>query len=118
MKKIIKGAFTKFQTDCERCGCEFEYEPGDIYEHIDIFSNDASKEICVKCPSCGFHTAHDAENGLPSSREPVEDLEPKTKGEGWCAGCYGRYPKLFLFKHPDGNGYWVCEDCYKKGKVN
>ena len=116
MKQIIKGAFTKFQTACEKCGCEFEYEFQDIFQ--DNFLDVKDRGLTVICPDCGFYTYHDAEDGKPSSRKPVADLEPKTKGEGWCAGCYGRYPKLFLFNHPDGNGYWVCEDCYKKGRVN
>lgn len=66
MKKIIKGAFTKFVTDCQKCGCQFEYELRDV-----LCSN-VTLKLTIPCPDCGFYTPHDFEDGLPSSRKFVE----------------------------------------------
>ena len=63
MKKIIKGAFTRFRTDCQKCGCEFEYELEDVVTGLE-----------VKCPDCGFHTPHHSDDGLASSRKLEDDF--------------------------------------------
>ncbi len=51
MKKIIKGAFTRFGTNCQKCGCVFEYGLEDVMEMID-------DSFAVVCPSCQAATQH------------------------------------------------------------
>lgn len=51
MKKIIKRPFTRFGTDCQKCGCTFEYGLEDV-----IRGNNTP--LVVQCPSCGFYTPH------------------------------------------------------------
>ena len=48
--KIIKeGKIGKFTKTCPNCGCEFEYEQGDVYgTHVII------------CPCCGKHLLHNS----------------------------------------------------------
>ena len=75
MKKIIKGAFQRFLTDCEKCGCSFEYELTDL-------ARDRHDNPAVECPRCGYFTPHYGENGLPSSREEIA-----AKNENRCVGC-------------------------------
>ena len=53
MKRILKGPYTKFVSECLRCGCEFEYDFEDIFTH----PMDASLEVV--CPSCCYVTRHD-----------------------------------------------------------
>lgn len=78
MRKIIKGAFTKFETECQKCGCKFEYE------FDDILCDWSTHDLDVICPDCGFYTPHCYEDGLPSSRKEVEPDKPEEMGEGWC----------------------------------
>lgn len=107
MKKIIKGAFQKFVTDCQRCGCQFEYGLEDV-----LFDrNTGDGELDIFCPDCGFYTPHHSDEGIPSSRKKVEPEKPEEMGEGRCAVCRNKHPKLFLDKHSDYE-CWLCEDCY------
>lgn len=65
MKKIIKGAYRKFVTDCQICGCRFEYDIDDV----------SASEFDVVCPDCGFCTPHYVDCGLESSRGEVESTD-------------------------------------------
>lgn len=107
MKQIIKGAFTKFETECYKCGCVFRYGVEDIT------TDGVDGHLNVTCPDCGFYTQHEGENGLPSSRKDIEPYRPMEMGEGWCAGCNTAHSKLFLYTN-GVQSRWLCECCYRE----
>ena len=62
MIKIIKDNTQQFNTICECCGSELEYNQGDIfelsfqYDHLG-FSNTANdKPYVITCPACEHNT--------------------------------------------------------------
>lgn len=105
-KKILKGAYTKFEVYCEKCGCQFEYGLEDIR---------GESGLEVQCPSCNYFTDHYPSNG--SNRKEVVH-EPETMEEGWCADCQ-RHTKLFLLELRDApipgciERRWLCKSCYE-----
>ena len=59
--KIIKqGKTGKFTKACPYCGCEFEYEQGDVKVNYDTYPSSYSSEYdtYVICPCCGKHLPH------------------------------------------------------------
>lgn len=39
---------------CEHCGSELEYEPQDIFEYSDIYTDRTEVFKEIKCPVCGM----------------------------------------------------------------
>ncbi len=57
--KVIKHGTKVFRVICPICGCEFEYELGDLIKEVDKESiTYGAKVKVVKCPECGEKIKH------------------------------------------------------------
>lgn len=109
MKKIIKGAFQRFTTECFGCGCGFEYDREDV-----VVDSDGNPEVA--CPECGYRITHYFSNGIEGTRKEVksdEEVDNDWVGEGTCYRCCDfEVKKLYPYKHPHENRtYLVCKSC-------
>jgi hypothetical protein len=71
VKKVIRHGTTTFETTCNACGCEFQYERGDVVG-----------DGVVTCPDCGACCAHS--RMTPSCPRPYDN--PWIPQRRWALG--------------------------------
>lgn len=114
VKKIIKGPYTLFETDCAKCGCRFEYD-------LDVV-NVVGGKCFVSCPHCTFNTEHYG-SMEGKNRKEVEPKLPEPTIGGYCRDCHADVPERFEIELPyidfSGGGLekrLVCKRCYLRRK--
>jgi len=72
MKKVKEHGYYKYETQCNKCNCVFEYEIPDIKD-----------DTTVNCPDCGSKCLHFAHNYLFTSQ--IKDIcDDECISEGRC----------------------------------
>lgn len=114
VKKIVKGPYSLFETDCAKCGCRFEYDL-DVVNVID-------GKCFVSCPSCTFNTEHYG-SMEGKNRLEVVPVEPEAQSSGYCYDCHEIVLERFAFDIPyisfNGGGtetHLFCRRCYNRRK--
>ena len=99
VKKIIKGPYSLFETDCAKCGCRFEYDL-DVVNVID-------GKCFVGCPKCTFNTEHYGSMEGKNRKEVEPDELPSIRS-GYCHICGQFVEDLLPFEREK---CLICKTC-------